>query len=104
MVNFSFKIITKILANRLATIVLKFISIEQHAFVKNKSIYGSISITSEVINMLDNKVFDGQLVLKLDVKKSYDIIDWIFFCWFFVDLALRISFVTGWVLFSTMLS
>ncbi|XP_019431934.1 PREDICTED: uncharacterized protein LOC109339025 [Lupinus angustifolius] len=76
--NFQFKIITKVLADRLATIAPKIISKQQRGFIKDRHIHDCICIASEAINLLDHKTLGGNLAIKLDVKKAFDTIDWKF--------------------------
>lgn len=76
--NFQFKIIIKVLADRLATIVPKILSDNQRAFIHDRHISDCICITSEVINMLDKRAFGGNIALKIDIKKAFDTMDWDF--------------------------
>lgn len=76
--NFQFKIITKVLADRLATVAPKIISEHQRGFLRNRQISDCICITSEAINLLDKKAFGGNLALKIDIKKAFDTMDWHF--------------------------
>ncbi|XP_019438958.1 PREDICTED: uncharacterized protein LOC109344660 [Lupinus angustifolius] len=78
MANFQFKIISKVLADRLANIAPKIISIQQRGFIKDRQINDCICLTSEAINLLDHKVFGGNLAIKIDIKKAFDTIDWDF--------------------------
>ena len=52
--NFQFKIVTKILADRLALICMRIISPEQRGFVRDRKISDCIIMASEAINMLTN--------------------------------------------------
>jgi len=52
--NFQFKIVTKILADRLALICMRIISPEQRGFVCDRKISDCIIMASEAINMLTN--------------------------------------------------
>ncbi|XP_019451698.1 PREDICTED: uncharacterized protein LOC109353792 [Lupinus angustifolius] len=72
--NFQFKIITKVIADRLARII----SPQQKGFIKDRKIHDCICIASEAINLLDHKTFGGNLAIKLDIKKAFDTMDWIF--------------------------
>jgi len=54
--NFKFKIISKILADRLALVAVKIISPNQYGFVQGIQIQDYIGIASEAINMLSKKV------------------------------------------------
>jgi hypothetical protein len=55
--NFRFKIISKIFADRLASIMPAIISVQQRGFIKGISIKDCICSTSEVINVLHKKTF-----------------------------------------------
>lgn len=76
--NFQFKVITKVIADRLAKVAPKIISEQQRGFIKGRDIADCICITSEAINMLDYKTFGGNIALKFDSKKAFDTIDWSF--------------------------
>ncbi|XP_019423031.1 PREDICTED: uncharacterized protein LOC109332502 [Lupinus angustifolius] len=76
--NFQFKIITKLIADRLASITPNIISSQQRGFIKGRKIQDCIYLASEAINLLPHKVFGGNLAIKLDIKKAFDTIDWTF--------------------------
>lgn len=74
--NFVFKIIPKLLADRISSIASKIISPNQTAFVKGRKIYQSIGLASECFNLLDNKTHGGNVALKVDIAKAFETIDW----------------------------
>ncbi|KAF1892117.1 hypothetical protein Lal_00036473 [Lupinus albus] len=76
--NFQFKIITKILASRLAVVAPKIVSHQQRGFLKDRHIHDCICLASEAANLLDHKTFGENLGIKLDIKKAFNTIDWIF--------------------------
>jgi hypothetical protein len=76
--NFKFKIISKVIADRLANILPTIVSEEQRGFIKGRNIKDCIALASEVINVLDKKSFGGNLALKIDVSKAFDTINWDF--------------------------
>jgi len=76
--NFKHKILTKILADRLAQIMPTIISKEQRAFIHGRNIRDCICLTSEAINLLHNKCFGGNVAMKIDISKAFDTIDWKF--------------------------
>jgi hypothetical protein len=78
MANFKFKIISKVLADRLASIMPSLISKEQRGFIKSRNIKDCICLTSEAINLLDTKSFGGNVALKIDISKAFDTLDWSF--------------------------
>jgi hypothetical protein len=77
--NFKFKIISKVLADRLAQIMPSIISKEQRGFIKGREIKDCICLTSEAINLLHKKSYGGNLAIKIDIAKAFDTIDWSFF-------------------------
>jgi hypothetical protein len=78
MANFKFKIITKIIADRLASILPNLISDEQKGFIKDRNIKDCLCTASEVANLLHNKAHGGNVALKIDITKAFDILDWSF--------------------------
>jgi len=70
--NFKFKIISKILADMLASIIVRIVSPSQNGFIKGRHIKYCISITSGAINMLSKKISDGNVAFKIDISKAFD--------------------------------
>jgi len=79
LVNFQFKIVTKFLANRLVSVTIRIVSIEQRGFIRDRSIFDCIILASEAINLLDKKQYGGNIALKVDIRKAFDTLDWNFF-------------------------
>lgn len=76
--NFKFKIISKILADRIASLLPHLISKEQKGFIKGINICDCICIASEAFNLLDNTSFGGNVAIKVDVIKAFDTLSWDF--------------------------
>lgn len=76
--NFLFKIITKILADRLSLIAPRIISDQQHAFIKGRHISNCLFQASECVNYLDKKCFGGNVGVKIDIRKAFDTLHWDF--------------------------
>jgi hypothetical protein len=76
--NFQFKLITKILADRLSLIATKIILEQQRGFIQGRHIFNCVIIASEAINVLNRRSFAGNLALKIDIKKAFDTLDWSF--------------------------
>lgn len=70
--NLRFKIISKILADRLALIASRIASPLRMALSKSRQIKYCISIASEAINMLSKKVKGGNVSYKTDIKKTFN--------------------------------
>lgn len=77
--NVSSKIISKILANMLAGLLPGLISPWQIGFVPNRGITNNILLAQELVHDLDRRLSNPNLVLKLDLEKAYDRVDWSFF-------------------------
>lgn len=99
MSNFIFKVITKILANKLGKITSRIISPNQYGFIPGRSIHESIAMASEGVNLLSKRCYGGNLAIKIDIKKAFDTLDWGFlrtillsfgFCSIFMDWILNI--------------
>ncbi|GLT45910.1 hypothetical protein SLA2020_197060 [Shorea laevis] len=75
--NFSYKIISKLLANRMKGYLDHLISPFQSAFIPGRSIQDNILIAHEAFHGLKLKKtgVNGFLALKLDIKKAYDSVD-----------------------------
>uniref|UniRef100_A0A453DAZ8 Reverse transcriptase domain-containing protein n=1 Tax=Aegilops tauschii subsp. strangulata TaxID=200361 RepID=A0A453DAZ8_AEGTS len=72
-----YKLITKVLDNRVAIYADKLISRHQNAFIKNRNIMDGVLSLHEVLHHTHNKRKIG-VVLKLDFGKAYDKINWDF--------------------------
>ena len=73
-----YKIISKVLANRLKLILPKLIFEEQLAFVPGRSLVDNIVVAFELIHSMKRKTHgkDGWTTLKIDISKTYDRIRW----------------------------
>jgi hypothetical protein len=77
--NFNYKIISKILANRFKPLLHKIIFPTQSAFLKGRSIQDNSIIAHEVFHSMKQKKGNGgQMVLKLDMEKAFDSMEWNF--------------------------
>ena len=69
------KIITKILANRLAPHMNSLVSNAQNAFIKKRCIHDNFIYAQRVIQLLHKKK-RAALFIKLDMWKAFDSISW----------------------------
>lgn len=76
--NFASKVVTKILANRFSVILPQVIDEEQYGFVKGRQIHESIALAQELVADIDRKTEGGNIILKFDMSKAYDRLEWRF--------------------------
>ncbi|XP_058222888.1 uncharacterized protein LOC131332605 [Rhododendron vialii] len=76
--NVSYKLITKILANRLRDILPSIILENQSAFVGGWQISNNILIAHEIMHSVKNRRYGrkGWVALKLDMAKAFDRLEW----------------------------
>ncbi|RVW73706.1 hypothetical protein CK203_054992 [Vitis vinifera] len=66
-----YKILAKVLANRLTKVVCKVVSKFQNAFVEGRQILDAVLVANEAINSM-MKSNNCEVLCKLDIKKAYD--------------------------------
>ena len=78
--NVVYRIVSKVLANRLKQILPNVISESQSAFVPNQLITDNTTVAFEILHKMRNKRRGkkGQIVIKLDISKAYDYVKWRF--------------------------
>lgn len=93
--NVLYKIVAKVLENKLKDMLWGLISHNQSAFVPGRSILDNVLIVFEVIHCMKRKTkgSSGDVALKIDVSKSYDRVDWEFLR----HIMLHLGFVVQWV-------
>lgn len=75
--NVGFKIITKIMANRLRTILDKMVAPTQATFVPNRHIQDNTILNHEIMHFMnERRGTRGYMALKIDMAKAYDKVDW----------------------------
>ncbi|XP_027182270.1 uncharacterized protein LOC113780688 [Coffea eugenioides] len=74
--NFFNKLLSRILADRVACVLPKIISPQQTGFVKSCNITENFLLVQEVISGIGKKTRGGNVVMKLDMSKAYDRVAW----------------------------
>lgn len=75
--NFCYKVISKIIANRLRPILSRALSEEQFGFLKGRQINEASGIAQECLHNIKEKKLQA-LILEIDLRKAYDCISWDF--------------------------
>lgn len=77
--NVSSKIIYKILTNRLNKILPYIISSWQTKCTSGRGIMDNVLLAQELLYDIDEKLVNQNMILKLEMEKTYDRVDWSFF-------------------------
>ncbi|XP_069154435.1 uncharacterized protein [Solanum lycopersicum] len=78
--NFTSKIISKLVSNRLSPILPSLISTNQSGFVKGRSISENIMLAQEIIHQIKKPNIGSNVIIKLDMAKAYDRVSWSYIC------------------------
>ncbi|KAF7835276.1 reverse transcriptase [Senna tora] len=75
-----YKIVSKIVVNRLKPLIPDLVSFNQRAFVPGRKVGDNVIIAHEVVHVLQKKTRGkrGWMMIKLDLEKAYDKINWDF--------------------------
>ncbi|XP_055959787.1 uncharacterized protein LOC130014852 [Mercurialis annua] len=93
--NVAYKIIAKVMANRMKKLMPKIISENQSAFVENRLITDNFLIAFEIGHYLrcKRRGKNGLAALKIDMSKAYDRVRWVF-----VEFMCRkLGFCDAWI-------
>jgi hypothetical protein len=93
--NVIYKLVAKVLANRLKHVLNKCISANQSAFVPGRSILDNAMAAIEIVHFMKSKTRGklGEVALKLDISKAYDRIDWEYLR----GIMCKMGFSTQWI-------
>ncbi|KAG7556378.1 Endonuclease/exonuclease/phosphatase superfamily [Arabidopsis suecica] len=76
--NVMYKVISKILANRLKKILPASIAPNQSAFIKDRLMMENLQLASELVKDYHKVSISGRCALKLDISKAFDSVQWPF--------------------------
>jgi hypothetical protein len=94
--NLCYKIISKIIAKRIRPILSRALSEEQLGFLKGRQILDAIGMTQECLHSIKTKKLQA-IILKLDLKKAYDCINWDFLRLVLLQCGFGLA-TTNWVM------
>ncbi|CAA7406434.1 unnamed protein product [Spirodela intermedia] len=76
--NVCYKVVSKIVTRRLSSFLDKLISLEQCGFVKGQYIHDNIMLVHELAQSLGHDCRGSNIIIKLDIEKAFDRIEWSF--------------------------
>jgi len=91
LVGSMYKILAKVLVNRLCFVIGSVISDSQSAFIKGRQILNGILVANEAVDEA-RKCKKELILFKVDVEKAYDSIDWIYLD----EVMFKMRFPTLW--------
>eukprot|EP00253_Pinus_taeda_P027834 PITA_27834 len=94
--NCIYKIMAKIIANRLRPILSKYISLEKFAFLQDHQIHEVMGTSQEVLHSLHSKKIKG-MILKVDLSKAFDRANWLYIRMLLTHLGFPFDFIK-WIM------
>lgn len=76
--NVVYKVVSKILARRLETLLPEMISNSQSAFVKGRLLVENVLMASELVQGFNHKSITPRGLLQVDLRKAFDSVSWEF--------------------------
>jgi hypothetical protein len=94
--NLCYKLIAKVIANRVKPILSRALSCEQLGFLKGRQILDAIGTAQECLHSIKLKKLKA-LILKLDLKKAYDCVNWDFLRLILIKTSFSLT-STNWIM------
>jgi len=87
-----YKIVAKLLANRLKKVMLDIIDERQSAFISGRQLLHSVLIVNEAVEEA-KRCYKPCLVFKVDYERAYDLVSWVFLSY----MMKRLGFYPKWI-------
>lgn len=92
-----YKLIAKVLANRIHLVVASVVSETQAGFIPGRKVADNIIIAHELVRSYSRKHISPRCMIKVDIQKAYDSVDWNFLEQVMSGLGFPTKFI-GWVM------
>ena len=94
--NFLYKVISKVLANRLKIIFPEAIEANQCAFITDRLLLENVLLASELVSGYHRSVTEAKCAIKFDISKAFDTVKWSFITSVLLAMGLPPQFV-NWI-------
>ena len=91
--NVLYKLLTKLISGRLRNVLPEIIAENQGAFVQGRYVAHNILICQDLIKYYGRKITKPSCLIKLDIKKAYDTVEWDFLEEVMVAMEFPVMFV-----------
>ncbi|XP_049403702.1 uncharacterized protein LOC125867303 [Solanum stenotomum] len=92
-----YKIISKVLATRLQQVISDVISDSQTGFIPGRKIADNIILAHELVQTYGRKQTSPRCILKIDLQKAYDSIEWVYLQQVMEELGFPMKFM-AWIM------
>jgi hypothetical protein len=94
--NCLYKVVAKVIARRIKSILSASISKEQFGFLEGRQIHEAIRVAQEGLHSLKTRKGKG-VVLNIDLSKAYDRVSWLYIRLLLTHLGFEVPFI-NWVM------
>lgn len=94
--NVLYKVISKILANRLKLVLPGFIAPNQSAFIKDRLLMENLLLATELVKDYHKEDISPRCAMKVDISKAFDSVQWSFLLHIFSALNFPSKFI-NWI-------
>lgn len=91
--NVLYKVVSKIIANRLKLLLPRIISENQSAFIKGRLLMENVLLASELVQNYHKDSVSPRSVMKIDISKAFDSVQWMFVLKCLVALGFPVRFI-----------
>lgn len=91
--NVLYKVISKILANRLKAILPNLIALNQSAFIKDRLLIENLLLATELVKDYHKDSVSSRCTIKIDISKAFDSVQWPFLLNTLVAMNLLAQFI-----------